>query len=98
MGQQVAVTTHDHEFAQALNLQKLGWHIVLLPNTREVIEISKWLGSTMGYRVRDLNPYTMEYDGRWDGGEIAKPFDGYRWWIAIRDEQDYLMYKIKFST
>ena len=98
MGQQVAVAIQNQDVAQVLRLQKLGWRIVLLPSERNVREISKWLSQTFGYRARDLNPYTFEYDGRWDGGEIDKPFDGYIWWIAFRDEHDYLMFQLKFSS
>ena len=89
--------TADQEYRIVSRLQEFGWTIELLNDNRMTREISMWAGSTLGYRSRDLNPYTFEHDGRWDGGVFPGPISGDRYWIAFRDEQDYLMYKLQFS-
>ena len=86
----------DVEYQRAIKLKEFGWRLVLLRDNK-TRDVSRWLGQTLGYRARDLNPYTLEYDGRWDAGPISRQFDGYKWWVAFREEQDYLMYQIKFS-
>ena len=88
----------DKEYEILLRLRKFDWNIEFFNDPKRVKEISKWAGVTLGYRNRDLNPYTFEYDGRWDGGIFTKPIDDHQFWIAFRDDQDYLMYKLKFST
>lgn len=89
--------TSDSEYATVLKLKEFGWHIELLNDNRMTREIALWAGNTLGYRSRDLNPLTFEHDGRWDGGVFSGAVSGDRYWIAFRDEQDYLMFKLKFS-
>ena len=89
--------TSDSEYATVLKLKEFGWHIELLNDNRMIREIAMWAGSTLGYRSRDLNPLTFEHNGRWDGGVLPVNAGSDWYWIAFRDEQDYLMYKLKFS-
>ena len=88
----------DQEYDVASRLQKCGWNVEFLDDNRLLREIAMWAGSTLGYRRRDLNPLTLEHDGRWDGGVFPKPICGQRFWVGFRDEQDYLMFKLKFSS
>ena len=90
--------TADQEYRIVSRLQEFGWTIELLNDNQMAREIAMWAGNTLGYRSRDLNPYTFEYDGRWDGGVFPQPVNGNLYWIGFRDANDHMIYKLKFSS
>lgn len=92
----LALSNTDYQILAKLKDQ--GWHLEQLSHKSNFQDIVRWCSTTLGYRSRDLNPRTYDFDGRWDCGRIFSRSKNQTPWIAFRDEQDYLMYKIKFSA
>ena len=95
----MAVTTNA-EYQRLLRYHNDDWHIEWFDSARPIKERIQWLHKTFGFMDGLLRPIEYHDIGRWGSGEIKGPTGNQipkRYWIAIQTEQDYLLYKLKFS-